>query len=197
MRRVVFIVVAILIPALCFAQKTLELYYIAHDHFETALTEMLELTRRNARYDDTRTVVYYLSNGNTPNYFKVSPNDERAFQEFRTVLNEQTSHSVYPDVDRLMIMDLFSEGRFLPTKGFDSYDKVIFNFYINQSFVQMDYCDAVIGRLYWAMDLASLPKGKLEINIFHHPDDQGKYTDEKMFGRKHFMDGYEPLVDSY
>ncbi len=197
MKRLCLFLIAVVIPALCAAQRSLELYYIAHDHFESSLTEMIELTRRNARYDDSRTVVCYLSNGNTPVFFKISPEDERAFQEFRTILNEQTSHSVYPDVDRLMIIDIFSEGRFLPTKGFDSYDKVILNFFINQSFVQMDYCDAVIGRLFWAMDLSSMPKNKLEINIFHHPEDLGDYSDEKMFGRKNYLGGFEPLVDSY
>lgn len=196
-RRSFIFLALLLLPAMAMAQKSLELYYIAHDHYESSLKNVLDVVRRNARYNTDRTVVFYLANRDEPVYFQVSPDDERKYTRFMETLNAQTSHTVSPDVDRLMLIDMFSEGRFLKTKGFDSYDKVVFNFYINPSFVQMDYCDAVIGRLYWDMELATLPKGKLEVNIFHHADDGGKYREDKLFGRGRLMGGFEPLVDTY
>ncbi len=188
---------ALLLPLLCAAQKTVELYYVAHDHFEKQISDVLDLVRRNARYNPDRTVVFYLANRGTPEYFKVSPEDDRKYDKFMETLNSQTSHTVSPADDRLIILDLFSEGRFLGSKGFDGYDRVVLNFYINPSFVQMDYCDELIGRLYWDMDLASLPAGKLEINIYHHEYDGGKYDEGKLFGRRRLLGRFEPLVDSF
>lgn len=196
-KRLLICLAAVLLPLLCSAQKTVELYYIAHDHYESDLTNLLEIARRNARFNTGRTLVFYLADGNEPLYFRVGAEDDRDYTKFITKLNEQTSHNVYPDVDRLMLIDIFSEGRFLPTKGFDSYDKVIFNFYINPAFVLMEYCDALIARLYWDMELSSLPKDKLEINIFHHQDDGGSYSEDKLFGRRRLLGGFEPLIDTY
>ena len=175
--------------------NTLELYYIAHDHYETALSGILDQVRRNTRYSPERTVIFYLANGNTPVRLRVSPDDELDYENFRETLNAQTSHSVYPEVDRLMLIDMLSEGRFIPTKGLDSYDRVVFNYYITPGFVAMDFCDAVIGRLYWDMEMAKLPRNKLEINIFHSPDE--RIDEDRLFGRKNFMNKFPVLVDSF
>jgi len=175
--------------------KTVELYYIAHDGHETALSEILDQVRRNARYNPDRTVVFYLANGNKPVWLRVRPEDELEYNRLRETLNEQTSHNVYPEVDRLMLIDIFSEGRTVPEIGFDSYDRVVFNYYITSGFVAMNYCDALIGRLYWDMELDKLPRTKLEINIFHSPDE--KINEDKLFGRKNLMGKFPILVDSF
>lgn len=175
--------------------KSLELYYIAHDHYETAITGILDQVRRNTRYSPERTVIFYLANGNLPVRVRISPDDELEYEAFRETLNSQTSHNVYPEVDRYMLMDMLSEGKFIPTKGFDDYDKVVFNFYITPGFVAMDFCDALIGRLFWDLELAKLPRNKLEINIFHSPHE--KIDEDRLFGRKNLIGNFPVLVDSF
>ena len=199
MRKTLIMTVALLAvllsSALQLMGKSLEVYYIAHDHYETTLTRILEQVHRNARYNPERTVIFYLANGNSPVRMLVSPEDEQVFEFFIEMLNSQTSHSVYPEVDRLMLMDMLSEGRFIPTKGFDGYDRVVFNYYITPGFVSMDFCDALIGRLYWNMDMRTLRKGRLEINIFYNPD--SRIDENRMFGRKGLMDQFPILVDTF
>lgn len=175
--------------------KTLELFYIAHDRHEAELTEILDQVRRNARYNPDRTVVFYLANGGAPLKVWVRPEDELEYNRFREKLNEQTSHNVYPEVDRLMLIDIFSEGRTIPMKGFDAYDRVMLNYYITPGFIAMNYCDALIGRLYWDMELDKMPRNKLEINIYHSPED--KIDENKLFGRKNLMKNFPILVDSF
>lgn len=197
-KRILLLTVFLLLPMMLLAQKkTLELYYIAHDHYETALSELLDVVRRNARYNEDRTVIYYLADGHTPHYFRLSPSDEEKYTEFIETLNAQSSHNIYPDEDRLFLIDIFSREGVVPSKGFDAYDSVIFNYYITESFLMMDYCDALIGRLFWDMDMASIPKNKLEINIFHQPDSKMIYTVQKMFGRKNLLKGFPVLIDSF
>lgn len=197
-RLLLFLSLILMLPMTLLAQKkTLELYYIAHDHYETTLADHLDIVRRNARFNEDRTVIFYLADGHTPHFFRVSPEDEERYVEFIESLTSQTSHNVYPDEDRLYLIDILSGGRTISTKGFDAYDAVIFNYYINESFVMMDYCDALIGRLFWDMDMAALPKNKLEINIYHQPDSRMVYKEEKMFGRKNLLKGFSVLIDSF
>ena len=59
----------------------------------------------------------------------------------------------------------------------------------------MDFCDALIGRLYWDMDMQTLGKRKLEINIFHNPDI--RVDENKLFGRKNLIEQFPYLVDSF
>lgn len=193
--KYILILGMLLLPSSRLLGKSLELYYIAHDHYETTITRILEQVRRNARYNTDRTVIFYLANGNSPVRMLVSPNDEQDYDFFIEMLNSQTSHNVYPEVDRLMIMDMLSEGRFIPTKGFDDYDSVVFNYYITPGFISMDFCDALIGRLYWDMDMQTLGKRKLEINIFHNPDI--RVDENKLFGRKNLIEQFPYLVDSF
>ena len=201
MRRINKLAIAIIVlfstPIVCSAQKTLEFFYVAHDRYERDISEELDKIRRNARFNEYRTVVFYLANGGSPKFFKVSPDDDRQYTTFMETLNGQTSHNVYPDVDRLMILELLSNGRTVPRKGLDGYERVSFNFYINPGFVQMNYCDAVIGRLFWDMEMDKLPRNAFEINIYHHKDDGGDYREDKLFGRKGLLGNFEPIVDTF
>ncbi|MBR4827006.1 MAG: hypothetical protein IKZ91_03885 [Bacteroidales bacterium] len=175
--------------------KTLEVYYIAHDHYETRLSDILDQVRRNTRYNPDRTVIFYLANGNKPVRVLVSPDDETEYNSFRETLNSQTSHNVYPEVDRYMLIDMLSEGKYVPAKGLDSYRKVVFNYFITAGFVAMDFCDALIGRLYWDMEMDKIPRNKIEINIFHSPDD--RIDEDRLFGRKNLIGNFPVLVDSF
>lgn len=183
----------LLLPVAANAQNKLEFYYIAHNQYEVALTALLDDIRLDARYDNNRRVIFYLSNRKDPVYLVVSPNDEKEYEIFRDALNSQSSHTVYPEVDRMKIMELFSTGNAIPTIGFSSYDRVVFNFYVNRGFVEMEYGDSLIGRLYWDMDLASLPRK--DVNVYYPSSEE--VNEDKVFGQKNLFGDYEPLINTF
>ena len=49
-RKALLLALLLLVPVLVRAQKSLELYYIAHDHYENQITDILNVVRQNARY---------------------------------------------------------------------------------------------------------------------------------------------------
>lgn len=195
MKRLIFLTLLFAGLVASAQSKSIELYYITHDRDETAIAKILDQVRRNVRYNPDRTVIFYLANGNNPYKLRVRPEDEIEYDRFREALKAQTLHNVHPEVDRLMLIDLFAEGRALPTRGFDAYDKVVFNFFITPGFVEMNYCDALIGRLFWDMELDKLPRAKLEINIYHSP--AYRLDEDKLFGRKNLIKNFPILVDSF
>ena len=196
MRRcIVILFLFLLIPVKGLAQKDLEFYYIAHDQHEVALTAMLDDVRKNVRYDGNRIVIFYLANGNSPRLHFVSSDDEKEYELFRSELNSQDSHNVFPEVDRQKIIELFSLGEKLPAKGFDAYNRISFNFYVNKAFIDMEWGDEVIGRLYWDMELSALPKGKIQYKVYYPSGD--RVNEDKIFGRKKLFGGFEPLVNTF
>lgn len=197
MKKALFILIFLFSSLLCKAQKNLELFYIAHNHFESALADVIKENRQVSRYDKDKVVVFYLANGSNPIWFKASAQDGKDYDAMIEALNSQVSHNVYPEVDRIELIKLFSDKNILGVEGFSSFKSVSFNFYINPSFVTMGYCDSVIGRLFWDMDLASLPKGVLEVNIYHHTDDGYIYKEERLFGRQNLMKGFSVMIDTF
>lgn len=175
--------------------KSLELYYIAHDHYETTISTILEKVRADARNNPERTVVFYLADGPKSQFFKVSPEDEDAWIAFNDELVSRTAHPVTPLADRDAIMDLLTREDIMGDKGFDAFDRVVLNFYITPGFVSMDYGDTLIGGLYWNMDLASLPSDKLQINVFHAPD--AKVSPDRLFGRKRLTGNFPVRISPF
>ena len=196
-RKALLLALLLLVPVLVRAQKSLELYYVAHYHYENQITDILNVVRQNARYSSFKTVVFYLSNIDKPQYVVISPKDDKEYQDFIAELNSQSTHNVYPEIDRMKLLQILSDKAL--TDGYELKDceGLVFNFYINPTFAMMGYCDAVIGRLYWDLDLNSVSRDKLEVNIFHHSDDGYKYDVNQLFGRKNLLNGFPVLVDSF
>lgn len=198
MKKVVLLILLSLVgPFLCRAQKTLEVYYIAHDHYESSLSSILNVVRQNSRYNTDKKVLFYLANIDKPEWFFLSPKDDQDYQKFMGELNGQTSHNVYPDIDRLKLIEILSDKSVTKGIGLGAYQSVVFNYYITPSFAMMEYCDAVIGRLFWDLDMGSIPREKLEINIYHHSDDGYSYDENQLFGRKNLLNGFPVLIDTY
>jgi len=179
------------------AQKSFELYYVAHEHYESSLMGILNEVRQNARYNTNKVVVFYLANTDHPEWFVVSPNDDKSYQKFMAELGGQTSHNVYPEVDRLKLIEILSSKDLNGGRDLSAFGELAFNFYINPTFAMMDYCDALIGRMYWDLDLASIPRERLEINIYYHSDDGYTYDENQLFGRKNLMNGFPVLFDTF
>ena len=175
MNKSLIISMLLLLPCLCMAQRSLEFYYLVHDHNGQELVKVVDGVRASALDNAGRTVYFYMPDGDTPHYFKVSAEDSEAYSKLTDELKARVSHTVYPDVDRQTVCDILSDG-------FASFDKVIFNFFVSSGFVQQSYGDAVISRLYWDMDLDSLPSGKCQIKVFSEQGD--KINNSKLFGRK-------------
>jgi hypothetical protein len=199
MKRIFYLIsllcLALAGPATRAQSKSLELYYIAHDHYETALSSILAGVHDEACNNPRRTVVFYLANGSSPLMFLVSKGDEDAYSAFIDELTSRTAHPVQPLVDRDNLLDLFSGKGILPTEGFDAYNKVILNFYVTPGFVSMDYGDALIGSLYWDMDLEDLSPNALQINVFHSPDNN--FPPGRLFGRKKLTGNFPVRIASF
>ena len=192
-----FLIVSLVLPGMVVRaqHKTLELYYIAHDHYETAISSILSGVRNDARNNPDRAVVFYLANGSEPMYFLVSPEDDDAWSAFNDELNAKTAHPVSPLKDRDTIMSIMAGEDCLPSKGFDEYDKVILNFFVTPGFVSMDYGDTLIGGLYWNMDLDNLPASVLKINVLPSPD--GELNANRLFGRKKLTGQFPVRISSF
>ena len=175
--------------------KSLELYYIAHDHYETVLSGIIEAVHSYVRDNPDRKVVFYLSNGNSPKYLLASKNDSESFAAFINELKSSTSHLVAPNKDRDALLSFMSSGDVLPANGLEGFDKVVLNFFISQNFVMKEYGDALIGRLFWDMELAQLPDGKLEVNILCPKEE--KIDVSQMFGRMNLMNKFPISVNVY
>ena len=196
-RNVWLILMLLLVPFISRAQQSLELYYIAHDHYETQLTNILKEVRQNARYNTSKTVLFYLSNVDSPKWMVVSPNDEKEYKSLIEEINGQSSHNIYPEVDRMKLIELLSSPKITGGKELSSYESVVFNYYINPTFAVMSYGDSIIGRLYWDLDLDSVPRNKLEINIYYHSDDGFNYNEKQLFGRQNLLNGFPVLIDTF
>lgn len=193
--RIGLILLLLLVTLSVRAQKDLEFYYIAHNQDEVSLSVMLDDVRKVARYNSGLKVVYYLANGSSPLYHVVSPDDGDEYDAFRHELNSRSSHTVYPEVDRKAIIDMFSGGYPLKTVGFDSYNKVTFNFCVTSSFFNMGWGDGLIGRLFWEMEMDKLPKGKIAFNIYYPADEKDQVNENNIFGRLRLFGDYDPLIN--
>ena len=199
MKRICFLISLVFLalpgPLSLARGKSLELYYIAHDHYETKISSILEKVRADARNNPERTVLFYLADGHKSQFFRVSPDDEDAWIAFYDELVSRTAHPVTPLTDRDAIMDLLTGEDILGDKGFDAFDRVALNFYITPGFVSMDYGDTLIGGLYWNMDLANLSPDKLQINVFHAP--AVKVSPDRLFGRKRLTGNFPVRISPF
>lgn len=193
-KRFVLAVIAVLLPFVL-SGRQLDVYYIAHDHYESTLSKLVTTIWNTATADPGRTVVVYLANGDEP-CVMVSPSQEGSdLEAFVSTLNSRSQHNVYPESDRKFFIEKLS-GTEWGGPGFGNFDRVVFHFYINRSFVEMGYCNALIARLYWDMEMASLPKGKLAIKIYY-PREDGELQKVKassLFGKERLMGMFEPAV---
>ena len=193
-KSLVLTVIAALLPFLLYGRQ-LEVHYVAHDHYEVVLGKMLAAVWSDAKSDPEKTVVLYLANGDEPVVLVSTSEDKTDIDGFINELNSRTRHSVYPESDRLYIMEKLA-GEEWGGPGFDGFSKVVFNFYINKSFVETEFCDALIARLYWDLELGSLPKGSLAVNVLY-PRESGNIQALKasaLFGKERLMGYFEPRV---
>lgn len=175
MMKSLLVLIMYLMPCLCLAQKSLDFYYLVHDHNGNELIAVINGVRDSYQGRDDRTVYLYMPDGDTPVYFALSKQEDKRYSTLIDEIRARVSHRVYPEGDRETVCNILSDG-------FGTFDKVCFNFYITSGFIQQSYCDAVISHLYWDIDLDKFPPGKCQINVFTQ---KGERIDtSNLFGRK-------------
>lgn len=186
MIRSILVSLLSLLPCLCMAQRSLEFYYLVHDHNGDELVRIIDGVCAASRSDAGKTVYFYMPNADDPVCLKLSGEGNEDYDRLVGELKARVSHGVYPEVDRQTVCDILSDG-------FAEFDKVSFNFYITPGFVQQSYGDAVISRLYWDMDLDRLPSGKCQVRVFTERGE--RIDDSKLFGRK--TGGFPVVLGTY
>ena len=168
----------------------MELYYIAHDHNENSIEALLNEARAKAQSESGITAIFYLANGKAPLSFSAVSGDEEEYARFIETLKSKVVHNVSPVTDRERIMAILNQelGDAVDLSG--KYDRIVFSYLINPMFVQMGFCDSVIGQLFWDLDFKEIPVSKLEIIIMHHADDDYEYNPQTLFGRKNLLSGF-------
>lgn len=175
--------------------RTVELYYVAHDDDGVVLSGIIEAVHNFVRNDQNRKVVFYLSNGNNPKCVLASKDDSKDFAGLIDELKSGYSHPVAPKLDMGNLLAVLSSGSVLPEGGLLDLDKLVLNFFISRNFVAREYCDAIIGRLFWNMELSQMPESKLEINILHPKSET--LDASSLFGSANLMNQYPVTLNEY
>lgn len=173
------------------ASKVLSFYYIAHDHNEYSIEDALKRARDRALSSPDETMFFYLANDDSPLLMRVGNGDQKQFEEFIETLKSSSEHSVSSDVDKMQILQLFSKDI-----AFGDFDRIVLNFYINPDFVRRGFCESIIGRLFWDLELDGMPSSRLEINLFHHFDDEFNYS-AKVFDKNKYLGSFPYNILSF
>lgn len=155
--------------SILFAQKeikTFEFIYVAHN-MDTPITTLINKLHdlyytKVSEYEakEVDACIFYLAKGHTPKIVTVnlgvdenSPNDNREkIEEWLSELNKPDYRvEPYSDVDS--IIKIFNQYDFLNETGHLKYEKIKFNFYVDNEFWEGGYNEDLIARLYWILGL--------------------------------------------
>lgn len=189
MKRFLPFLLLCLLPSLAAAQsQSLEFIYIAHDRTTpvNALCERLTEVYDYASQDEGQGVVFYLANADSPRIVRMNlPGDNR--EDLAGLLGElryKSAHEIYPDVDQEEIVELFNTLDFLNDSGRPAFSTFTMTWYVTPTFWSLGYNEALIARLYFTLDLGSLPSNYFNMDIWHARDDGLKYDEALPFGPK-------------
>lgn len=183
-----------------FAQKTIktfEFIYVANDKdtpVATLINKLHDLyytkvSEYNANEVDA--CVFYLAKGYTPKIVTVNlPNEDNneKIEDWLAELNK-LDFSVEPYVDVDSIIKILNKYDFLSETGQIKYEKVKFNFYVENEFWENGFNESLIARLYWILGLDRF-KNDYEFEwrvwcsekFYEKVQDEGIYFGEKNLG---------------
>lgn len=155
--------------SILFAQKkikTFEFIYVAHN-MDTPITTLINKLHdlyytKVSEYEakEVDACIFYLAKGHTPKIVTVNlgadenlPNNNREkIEEWLSELNKPDYRvEPYSDVDS--IIKIFNQYDFLNETGHLKYEKIKFNFYVDNEFWEGGYNESLIARLYWILGL--------------------------------------------
>lgn len=171
--------------------KNLHFVYIDHE-VTTPVTELCgkiqQLHDDAAEVDDA--LIVYLSDGNTSivSFTNLSDNagkgrdKDNAFLEVIAALEDANSHDVVATEDIKNIQDLFTEYNFIDSDGRITYNSVIFDFYVGNSFWTLGNNEKVIAHLYESFSMFNMPRGQFSMNIYKPKTNHLQYPEGMPFG---------------
>lgn len=183
-----------------FAQKTIktfEFIYVANDKdtpVATLINKLHDLyytkvSEYNANEVDA--CIFYLAKGYTPKIVTVNlPNEDNneKIEDWLAELNK-LDFSVEPYFDVDSIIKILNKYDFLSETGQIKYEKVKFNFYVENEFWENGFNESLIARLYWILGLDRF-KNDYEFEwrvwcsekFYEKVQDEGIYFGEKNLG---------------
>lgn len=203
MKRLSLFLLSFLLPLAALAQsQSLEFVYVAHDR-STPVNVLCERLKENiydyAVQDESQAVIIYLANADAPRIVRINlPGDNR--DDFDNLLGElryKSAHEIYPDVDQEEIVKLFDEVDFLTDSGRPSFISFKMTWYVTPTFWSLGYNESLIARLFFTLDLGSLPGSYFNLEVWHYRNDGLKYDEEMPFGPKNLLGDYSFFMFEY
>ena len=205
---ILLLAVLVHVPTIIYAQTSVNkaevpfrFIYIAHDDEVVdepgVLIEMLNQIKENIGYSNGFPCIYYLSNGvriDNPDSLAGKPiiikenlpgdNSDDFVNILLRELQEKVSHEVDADADIENILKLLDDNDVFDSYGNLLYESVVFDFYVNQTFWNMNCNDYVIAKLYFILDANRHDKQKLRFNIHYIQSNKPEFAQntEHLFG---------------
>ena len=193
MKKITFIniLLFLMLPFLASAQeKTLEFYYIAHDYSTKVndVCSMLEEKYEMALEFEDCAMIFYLPNKENPIVVKMNLEGDNR-DEFSNLLAElrgRYAHDSYSYVDLQTITDIFNQHDILDESGMPAYRSVLMTWYINPSFLSLNYNETLIASLYFILELDKY-SDYVTIDIWNASDERINFNRERPFGNKNLV----------
>ena len=181
-------------------KKNLNFVYIANDGKKTvSLSKALSKHRDNARRYK-HPYIFYLANGSRPTIVKMNMTDANP-DDFDTkilmdITNASSGHDVNATFDAKHIVEMFNQDDFLTKSGELRYSKVVWNFYISESFGADGHGEKLFSTLYWVMDLKSFDANEdFQMYIYRPDNAKGEEDAKLLFGEKNLQNVKGFLTD--
>lgn len=182
-------------------KKNLNFVYIVHDGKSTQqkLSKELMKYHENARRYK-HPYIFYLANARSPFVVKMNTPDANPDSFESMLMKIQDANSglyVNAAFDVKNIVEMFNNDDFLTESGELRYRKVVWNFYISESFWGAEeYGEKLLSTLYWVMDLNSFEDDECFQLYIYHPDNaEGKNDGKSLFGEKNWQNVKGFLTD--
>ena len=181
-------------------KKNLNFVYIVNDGKKTAsLSKALSKHRDNARRYK-HPYIFYLANGNRPVIVKMNMDDANP-DDFDTkilmaITNASSGHDVNATYDAKNIVEMFNKNDFITGSRELRYSKVVWTFYISESFGIEGHGEKLFPTLYWVMDLKSFDKNEdFQMYIYSPDNGQSQENAQLLFGEKNLQNVKGFLTD--
>lgn len=173
-------------------KKNLNFVYIVNDGKKTvSLSKELKKHYDKAlRY--RHPYIFYLANGTRPTIIRMNMSEDNRdeFEEkiLMEITNASSGHDVNATFDSKNIVEMFNQDDFMTASGELRYSKVVWTFYISESFGREGHGEKLFPTLYWVMDLKLFDANEDFQMYIYRPDNAQSEDDEKLlFGEKNLQ----------
>lgn len=168
-------------------QNTLKFIYVYHNS-DTPVSELCKTL--NDAFADARNhqipTVIYLSYLDRPYVATAGMGeaDVEAFGNIISELQEERYHPVDPQSDLENLVEIFNNHDFMSENGRPRFTSMNWSFFVNQDYWNAGYNEQIIAKLYYILELASLPDGYLRFQVYYSGEEEFVYDKDAPFGVK-------------